>query len=70
MIKSRVPRCGGCCSHDLLECQPKETEMKNITVLQWHFSPYGDTVYDGKKAVELEYHKNCQCGCKTKPAVC
>lgn len=30
----RIERCGGCCNHDLLECQPKEIVMKQMRVVQ------------------------------------
>ena len=30
----RIERCGGCCNHDLLECQPIELEMKKMKIIQ------------------------------------
>ena len=33
----RIERCGGCCNHDLLECQPREWEMKKMKVIQTTF---------------------------------
>ena len=30
----RIERCGGCCHHDLLECQPTHVEMKRMKVIQ------------------------------------
>lgn len=30
---TRVMRCGGCCSHKLLECRPTEVETKNFQVI-------------------------------------
>lgn len=29
---TRVERCGGCCSHDLLSCQPTATELLTFQV--------------------------------------
>lgn len=29
---TRVDRCGGCCSHELLTCQPKTKQYINYTV--------------------------------------
>ena len=29
---TRVERCGGCCHHDLLSCQPTATELINYQV--------------------------------------
>ena len=65
----RVARCGGCCSHDLLECQPNETETRSMFVFHWTISEQGQIQYQGKKPVELEVHKSCRCGCKIKPEV-
>ena len=28
----RIKRCGGCCNHKLLSCQPTNIEMKNFLV--------------------------------------
>ena len=30
----RIERCGGCCHHDLLECQPTHMERKRMKVIQ------------------------------------
>ena len=30
----RIERCGGCCHHDLLECQATHVEMKRMKVIQ------------------------------------
>ena len=30
----RIERCGGCCHHDLLECQPTHVEMRRMKVIQ------------------------------------
>lgn len=30
---TRIKRCGGCCSHSLLSCQPVATEMRNFKVI-------------------------------------
>lgn len=30
----RIERCGGCCNHDLLECSPRDIEMKTFKVIQ------------------------------------
>ena len=64
-----MARCGGCCSHDLLECQPNETETRSMFVFHWTISEQGQIQYQGKKPVELEVHKSCQCGCKIRPEV-
>lgn len=28
----RIKRCGGCCNHELLSCQPNRTEINNYKV--------------------------------------
>lgn len=29
---TRIKRCGGCCTHSLLSCQPTATEIRNFEV--------------------------------------
>ena len=66
---TRALRCGGCCSHDLLACQPIEIEMKPLSIIKWRLSDLGDIEYGGKEVIEVEMHTKCECGCKTKPTV-
>lgn len=37
---TRVDRCGGCCSHDLLACQPTKTEILHFEVCNYKMSVY------------------------------
>lgn len=37
---TRVNRCGGCCVHDLLACQPTKTETLNFEVCFYYFKVY------------------------------
>lgn len=65
----RIERCGGCCNHDLLQCQPREIEMKKFKVTQ---TTLQGATYNlvGQKVVEIEIHKSCQCDCKIKEENC
>ncbi|CAG0882034.1 unnamed protein product [Cyprideis torosa] len=64
---TRVERCGGCCNHDLLECQPTETEELNMMIMVIPSSPHAspDTMI-----MKVEAHKKCRCGCRTRPEHC
>ncbi|KAK7576388.1 hypothetical protein V9T40_012674 [Parthenolecanium corni] len=67
---TRVDRCGGCCSHELLTCQPKTKQYINYTV---HVSKYigkSKLEYRGTKVVTVEKHLKCNCECKVKPTDC
>jgi len=65
----RIERCGGCCHHDLLECQPTHVEMKRMKVIQTTYqSSRRDVV--GEMIVEVEKHTSCACGCKIKADHC
>lgn len=67
---TRARRCGGCCSHDLLECQPTQIETSTLSVFKWTYYHDGEIVYDGKQQVQVQNHLNCTCGCKVKPEDC
>jgi len=65
----RIERCGGCCNHDLLECQPRNIEMKKMRLIQTTFQG-ANYEHVGEVVVEVEKHKSCQCGCKIKEEHC
>ncbi|KAJ8973905.1 hypothetical protein NQ317_004175 [Molorchus minor] len=78
---TRVERCGGCCSHSLLSCQPKETETLSYQVeplLRPFFIGYENEIhwqgkklkYIGKEVVLVERHVSCKCDCKVKEEDC
>jgi len=65
----RIERCGGCCNHDLLECQPRDIEKKKMRLIQTTFHG-ANYEHVGEVVVEVEKHKSCQCGCKIKAHHC
>ncbi|XP_022903176.2 uncharacterized protein [Onthophagus taurus] len=67
---TRIERCGGCCNHNKLECQPMEIENVNFQVIKTEFSGGAKLRFVEKIAVTLERHKKCACGCKIKAEHC
>jgi len=66
---TRIERCGGCCSHNLLACEPVETEMMHFRVIKTQYDG-GRLKFAGKDIVHIEKHTKCQCGCKIKAKDC
>ncbi|XP_034952649.1 vascular endothelial growth factor A-A-like isoform X2 [Chelonus insularis] len=69
---TRIKRCGGCCNHSLLSCQPvrNTTETRNFEVLISKIDISGKLKYAGKKVIPLDEHTQCECSCKIKPEHC
>ncbi|KAL1509082.1 hypothetical protein ABEB36_003879 [Hypothenemus hampei] len=67
---TRVERCGGCCSHVLLACQPIETETVTFTIMKTEYTGNRRLKYIGKEPVFVERHRKCKCGCKIKAEDC
>ncbi|XP_021924789.1 platelet-derived growth factor subunit B-like isoform X2 [Zootermopsis nevadensis] len=67
---TRVERCGGCCSHDLLSCQPTATELLTFQVIETRYEGGTKLRYKGKKYVTVEQHTKCKCDCKVKEEHC
>jgi len=61
---TRVERCGGCCSHPLLSCQPTETEqvLRDMLVI--------DINSDRRMTANLTRHVSCACDCTTQEEHC
>lgn len=66
---TRVARCGGCCSHDLLSCQPVEVEILQMGVVVSEYKGGNQLVYRGRDVVSVEQHKSCKCDCRVKASV-
>src|SRR6267154_487088 len=69
---AKVPRCGGCCGLDLLECAPTLVEHTTVLVMKQRIyandsSRYGNL---GNVNVVLETHVACDCHCRIKPTDC
>ncbi|CAI6348307.1 unnamed protein product [Macrosiphum euphorbiae] len=67
---TRVNRCGGCCSHDLLACRPTKTETLNFEVIVLQYSGSGKLEFKGRKSVSVDQHLTCQCDCITEEENC
>ncbi|XP_012278267.1 vascular endothelial growth factor C [Orussus abietinus] len=67
---TRVMRCGGCCSHSLLSCQPVSSEIRNFQVIVTKVEHGQSLSYRGKEIVPTEEHTKCKCDCKFKPEHC
>ncbi|PSN35921.1 hypothetical protein C0J52_07155 [Blattella germanica] len=67
---TRVERCGGCCSHDLLSCQPTATELLNYQVIVTKFEGGTKLTFKGKEIVTVEQHTKCKCDCRVKETDC
>jgi len=63
---TRVQRCGGCCSHQLLSCQPTETEevLHDVFVIDTELNQ------DRIESVNITRHLGCSCQCKVKEEHC
>ncbi|XP_065158773.1 uncharacterized protein Pvf1 [Atheta coriaria] len=67
---TRIERCGGCCSHNLLSCQPKDSEIVSFKLIKTQFASGNRLKYVGKEIVHMEKHTKCFCGCKVKATDC
>lgn len=67
---TRIMRCGGCCTNELLSCQPTEVEIRNYEAIRTSFDPSEKLKYRGKTIVPLEVHTKCECDCKIKEKDC
>ncbi|XP_069680508.1 uncharacterized protein [Periplaneta americana] len=67
---TRVERCGGCCSHDLLSCQPTATEVITFQVIETQYEGGTTLNFKGKKYITVEQHTKCKCDCKIKEEHC
>ncbi|RZC32937.1 vascular endothelial growth factor A-A-like, partial [Asbolus verrucosus] len=67
---TRIERCGGCCSHALLACQPQETEYVNYKVIKTQYTGGKKLKLVGKEVVLVEKHTKCKCDCRVRPEDC
>ncbi|KAK6626206.1 hypothetical protein RUM43_006512 [Polyplax serrata] len=67
---TRVQRCGGCCSHHLLSCQPVETEIIPMSIVVTDYLGGNKLQFRGQKIIEVEQHTKCKCDCKIKAENC
>ncbi|KAL5234634.1 hypothetical protein ACI65C_002044 [Semiaphis heraclei] len=67
---TRVNRCGGCCAHDLLACQPTKVETLNFEVMVSQYNDDGKLEFKGRKTVSIDQHLKCKCGCVVKQENC
>lgn len=68
----RVKRCGGCCTSEMLACQPVQKSQINITVMQLRYNVQAPDALEseGLRVLSLEQHDRCACRCKQQPEDC
>lgn len=66
---TRVNRCGGCCSHELLSCQSMESERLKMSVVRTRYVG-AELQYDGLMEVKVKVDKKCRCDCRVKEEDC
>ncbi|XP_043253448.1 vascular endothelial growth factor A-A-like [Colletes gigas] len=67
---TRVMRCGGCCSHSLLSCQPVASELRNFEVWVVSMDYVNGPSYRDKRIIPVEEHTKCVCDCRIKAEHC
>lgn len=67
---TRVERCGGCCSSELLVCEPTKTETILFQVLKTQYAGGTRMKFAGKESVPVEKHTACKCQCRVKESHC
>ncbi|XP_026812220.1 vascular endothelial growth factor C-like [Rhopalosiphum maidis] len=67
---TRVNRCGGCCAHDLMACQPIKVDTLNFEVVVSQYNEAGKFDFVGRKIVSIDQHLKCKCGCVVKQENC
>ncbi|XP_037087163.1 vascular endothelial growth factor C-like [Pollicipes pollicipes] len=68
---TRVERCGGCCSHELLACKPTASKTIHVQVVRAEYEGGTSGIrYTGAEMVPLEVHTSCECGCRLSAQDC
>lgn len=67
---TRIERCGGCCKHELLSCQPSKVENIPFKVYKTQYTGEKKLKFLGTELVTVEKHSKCKCLCRVKAEVC
>ncbi|XP_015114771.1 vascular endothelial growth factor A isoform X2 [Diachasma alloeum] len=67
---TRIKRCGGCCGHPSLSCQPVTNETRNFEVHVAKVTGHNKMRYSHKEIVTLEEHTSCKCRCRIQAEHC
>ncbi|XP_049938100.1 uncharacterized protein LOC126412514 [Schistocerca serialis cubense] len=67
---TRIERCGGCCRHSLLSCQPTDSGIVNFQVYITEFRGGKFLQQHRKEVVAVERHLKCKCSCIIKEKDC
>ncbi|KYB27935.1 hypothetical protein TcasGA2_TC007448 [Tribolium castaneum] len=67
---TRVERCGGCCSHHLLACQPETKEEIPFKVIKTQYTGGKKLKVLSKEVILVEKHTKCKCDCKVRAEDC
>ncbi|CAG9864443.1 unnamed protein product [Phyllotreta striolata] len=67
---TRIERCGGCCNHKLMSCQPNNTETVSLQVIKTQYTGGKRLKFLGKQIIPVERHLECKCACRVKAKDC
>uniref|UniRef100_A0A6B2EIR1 Putative vascular endothelial growth factor a-a-like protein n=1 Tax=Phlebotomus kandelakii TaxID=1109342 RepID=A0A6B2EIR1_9DIPT len=67
---TRVKRCGGCCSHRLLSCQPIEKETLTFTIIKSQYTGGARMQLVERVPIIVDQHTKCRCGCAVQEEHC
>ncbi len=67
---TRIERCGGCCTHESLMCDPIEKQYVNYTIHVTRYQGGSKMKYEGPKVITIEKHLKCKCDCRIKKKDC
>lgn len=67
---TRIKKCSGCCTSQLLSCLPTQTNTKTFEVTKSRFIGNGRMEYVGTTPVIEEEHLACKCQCTVQEKHC
>jgi hypothetical protein len=65
-----VQKCGGCCGHDTLSCQPTNTYYSTKQIYHMVYDIDKGLMLKSVENMQFEEHRSCNCMCKVKVGDC